>query len=67
MQYSSACKRPDAILIGLQTFQWHGPSSRAAVGSERIPGLQVGFEEIRNLKLSVTAYSNPGNFLRIAA
>ncbi|MBR0914948.1 heme ABC transporter permease [Bradyrhizobium japonicum] len=41
--------------------------SRAAVGSERIPCARVGCEEIVKLKLSFTAYSNPGNFLRIAA
>src|SRR6185312_11484353 len=45
----------DAILIGLQTPVWHGPSSRAADGSERIPRLQIGFEEIGNLKLSIAA------------
>jgi heme exporter protein C len=39
---------------------------RAAVGSERIPCLQVRFEEIGNLKLSIAACGNPGNFLRIA-
>jgi heme exporter protein C len=59
--------RCDAILIGLQTPRWHSASSRTAVGSERISGLRVDFEEIRKLKLSFTVYSNPGNFLRIAA
>lgn len=32
-----------------------------------IPGLQCDFEEIGKLKLNFTAYSNPGNFVRIAA
>ena len=42
------------------------PAQGSAVASERIPGPQIGIEEIRNLKC-FTAYSNPGDFLRIAA
>ena len=59
--------RRDAILIGSRTTEWHRPSWRAGAANERIPCLQVSFEEIVNLKVSFTAYSNPRNFLSIAA
>src|SRR6516162_9138828 len=56
MQYSSARGHLNGTVL-----------RREPQSSERIPRLQVGFEEIGKLKLSFTAYSNPGNFLRIAA
>src|SRR3954449_474890 len=55
MQYSWACR---------------GPMTRSFVASpsrKRANSRTVSFEEIGSLKLSFIAYSNPGNFMRIAA
>src|SRR3954467_10689413 len=57
MRYSSACRRPNDRDFRL--------ASRSR--EREIPDLQFDFEEIGNLKLNFTAYSNPGNFVRIAA